>query len=79
MAITFITSIPAVVLYDKVLNDTDFILGAGNETRIQAGALLEILLAIAGIGVAVVMLPILRRKHERSRSATSRRGSWSRR
>ena len=65
MAITFITSIPALLLYDPVLNDTDFILGAGSETQIQVGAFLEVLLAISGIGVAVVMFPILRRQSER--------------
>jgi hypothetical protein len=65
MAITFITSIPAVILYDPVLNDTNYILGAGNQTRVELGALLEVLLMIAGIGVAVVMFPILRRQHER--------------
>jgi hypothetical protein len=66
MAITFITSIPAsLILYNDVLDDTNFILGAGNETRVEFGALLEIFQAIAQIGVAVVMFPILRRKHER--------------
>jgi hypothetical protein len=65
MAATFVTSIPALLLYHDVLNDTDFILGAGNKTRVEIGALLEVLQAVAQIGVAVVMFPILRRKHER--------------
>ena len=66
MAITFITSIPAsLILYDDVLNQTDFILGSGDHTRVEIGAFLEVLQAIAQIGVAVVMFPILRRKHER--------------
>jgi hypothetical protein len=64
MAITFITSIPALILYDPVLNDTNFILGAGSDTRIQLAALLEIVLIISAIGVAVVMFPILRRQSE---------------
>jgi Domain of unknown function (DUF4386) len=65
MAITFITSIPALILYDPVLNDTNFILGTGDEARIELAALLEVLLMISGIGVAVVMFPILRRQSER--------------
>jgi hypothetical protein len=65
MAATFVTSIPALLLYHDVLNHTDFILGSGNETRVEVGALLEILQAVAQIGVAVVMFPIIRRMHER--------------
>jgi hypothetical protein len=66
MAATFLTSIPAtLILYDDVLNQTDFILGSGDHTRVEVGAFLEVLQAIAQIGVAVVMFPILRRKHER--------------
>ena len=34
-AITFIASIPALLLYDPVLNDTRYILGAGSITRIE--------------------------------------------
>jgi hypothetical protein len=61
---TFVFSIPALLLYDPVLNDADYILGAGADTRIAAGALLEILLAIANIATAVVLYRIARRIHE---------------
>jgi hypothetical protein len=61
---TFVFSIPAVLLYDPVLNDTDYILESGFDTRISLGALLEILLAIANIATAVVLFPILRRVNE---------------
>jgi hypothetical protein len=61
---TFVFSIPAVLLYDPVLNDTDFILGSGFARRISLGALLEVLLAIANIATAVVLFPILRRVNE---------------
>jgi hypothetical protein len=63
-AITFIASIPALLLYDPVLNDADYILGAGADTRIELGALLEIITAIANIATAVVLFPILRRVSE---------------
>lgn len=66
MASTFITSIPAaLILYDPILNDAGYILGSGDDTRVTAGALLELLLMIGNIGTAVVMFPILRRHSER--------------
>jgi hypothetical protein len=39
----FVFSIPAALLYDPVLNDADYILGDGADTRISLGAFLEIL------------------------------------
>jgi Domain of unknown function (DUF4386) len=65
MAITFVTSIPALLLYHPVLHDHNYILGAGHDTRIEFAAVLEVFLMISGIGVAVVMFPILRRESER--------------
>lgn len=62
--ITFVTSIPALILYAPVLNHTHYVLGAGADTRIAVGALLEVILAIAGIGTAVTMFPILKRQNE---------------
>ncbi len=64
MASTFVTSIGALVLYDPVLNDTGFVLAAGDVGRVRLGALLEIFLMIGNIGTAVVMFPILRRQSE---------------
>jgi Domain of unknown function (DUF4386) len=61
---TFVFSIPAVLLYDPVLNDTDYIFGDGLDARISFGALLEILLVIANIATAVVFFPILKRVNE---------------
>src|ERR1700757_829733 len=61
--VTFI-SIAALPLYDKVLNNHSFIVGAGGDTRVQLGALAEIITAIAGIGTAVTLYPILRRQSE---------------
>jgi uncharacterized protein DUF4386 len=63
-ALTFVTSIAAVLLYDPVLNDADYILGSGADTRVQLGALCEIFLAITNIGTAVVLWPIARRQSE---------------
>src|ERR1700759_2956741 len=62
--VTFVASIPALFLYSPVLNHAQYVLGAGTDTRIAVGALLEVILAIAGIGTAVTMFPILKRQNE---------------
>jgi hypothetical protein len=62
--ITFITSIPAVILYDPILHDTGYIVGAGADTRVFLGAFLELLLIIANIGTAVALFPVLKRHSE---------------
>ena len=63
-ALTFITSIAGLLLYGPILTDADYILGDGADTRVQLGALSEILLAITNIGTAVVLWPIVRRQSE---------------
>ena len=62
--ITFVTSIPAVLLYRSVVNHANYIVGPGADTRIALGALLEMILIIANVGTAVVLFPILRRQNE---------------
>ena len=63
--ITFVTSIPALALYEPVLrHPVGYIAGAGHDNQILLGALLELLLIIANIGTAVVIVPILRRQNE---------------
>jgi hypothetical protein len=63
--ITFVTSIPALLLYEPALrHPVAFIAGAGNVNRIYFGALLELLLILANIGTAVVIVPIMRRQFE---------------
>ena len=61
---TFVFSIPAVLLYDPILNNADYILGKGLDARISMGVLLEILLAISNIATAVVFFPVLKRVNE---------------
>jgi hypothetical protein len=63
--ITFATSIPALLLYQPVLDDpVGYIAGAGQNTQIVFGVFLELLLIIANIGTAVVIYPIVRRQSE---------------
>jgi hypothetical protein len=63
--VTYVTSIPALLLYESVLRDpVAYIAGAGHDNRIIFGALLELLLIVANIGTAVVIFPIVRRQSE---------------
>jgi hypothetical protein len=62
--ITFITSIPALILFQPVLDDpTGYVANGGSDNRIFFGALLELLLIIANIGTAVVIYPIVKRQN----------------
>ncbi|MBO9532314.1 MAG: DUF4386 domain-containing protein [Solirubrobacteraceae bacterium] len=58
---TFAFSIPGLLLYGPVLNDPDYVLGAGTETQISIGAFLEVMLILCNIGTAVVLYPVARR------------------
>ena len=63
--ITFLTSIPAALLYRPVLDDpVGYIAGAGHDKRILFAAFLELLLIIANIGTAVVIVPIMWRRYK---------------
>src|SRR3954463_7624999 len=63
--ITYVTSIPALLLYEPALrHPVAFIAGEGNVNKIYLGALLELLLVVANIGTAVVIVPIMRRQFE---------------
>ena len=63
--ITFITSIPALALFQPVLDDpAAYIAGGGQDARIYFGVLLELLLILANVGTALVVFPILRRQNE---------------
>src|SRR3954452_7060071 len=63
--ITFVTSIPALALYQPVLDHpVAYIAGGGHDTQILFAALLELLLIIANIGTAIVIFPIVRCQNE---------------
>jgi hypothetical protein len=61
--ITFI-SIPTLALYGPVKNHRDWILGSGSHTGVLVGCVLEVIVALAGIGTAVTLYPVVRRQHE---------------
>ena len=62
--ITFASSIPAVFLLDPVLNDPNYVVGAGADTQVTLGALLDTVNALACIGTAVALYSIVKRQHE---------------
>jgi len=60
--LTFV-SIPTLALYAPV-RDPSFIVGPGPDGGILIGAILEIVVALAGIGTAVALFPVVKRQHE---------------
>ena len=59
--ITHVTSVSAPFLYGPILNHTGYVLGSGADTRVVLGAFLEIILAMANIGTAVALFPVVKR------------------
>ncbi len=53
-----------------MLNNPDFILGAGSDAGVLWGALLEVILGLACIGTAVVLFPVVKKQNGPSRWAS---------
>jgi len=62
--LTFISSIPAVFLLAPVLDNPDFIIGSGNDTSVLLGCLLDLINALACIGTAIALFPVVKRQNE---------------
>lgn len=60
--LTFV-SIPTLALYTNV-KGANYLLDSGSDTAAIIGGILEITIALAGIGTAVVLFPILRKQSE---------------
>jgi len=61
--LTFV-SIPVGFLYSSVLNDPNYIVGSSPDTAVIIGGILEIIVALAGIGTAVALYPVVKRQNE---------------
>jgi hypothetical protein len=61
--ITFV-SIPTLALYGPVKNHRDWILSSGSHTGILWGGFLEVIVALAGVGTAVTLYPVVKRQNE---------------
>jgi hypothetical protein len=62
--ITFVTSIPARLLSGPVRNDPNYILGPGADTQVLFAGFLDVVLALACIGTAVALYPVVKRQNE---------------
>jgi len=56
-------SIPTLALYSQV-KGANYILGAGPDTAAIIGGISEVIVALAGIGTAVVLFPVLKKQNE---------------
>src|SRR5947209_14109686 len=61
--ITFV-SVPTLALYGPVKNHRDWVLGAGSHTGVLVGGFLEVIVALAGIGTAIALYPVVKRQNE---------------
>jgi hypothetical protein len=61
--ITFV-SIPTLALYGPVKNHRDWILGSGGHTAVLVGGFLEVIVALACVGTAVTLYPVVKRQNE---------------
>ena len=61
--ITFI-SIPTLALYGPVKNHRDWVISSGSSTAVLVGGFLEVIVALAGIGTAITLYPVVKRQNE---------------
>jgi Domain of unknown function (DUF4386) len=61
--VTFV-SIPTLALYGPVKTHRDWILSSGGHTGILVGGFLEVIVALAGIGTAITLYPVVKRQNE---------------
>ncbi|MFJ5549417.1 DUF4386 domain-containing protein [Streptomyces sp. NPDC093225] len=62
--VTHVTSIGALVLYEPLLQHAEYVTGRGPDTPVLLGALFEVGLALAIVGTAVTLFPVVRRHGE---------------
>lgn len=63
--VTFV-AIPALIHIGPVLDDPNYIVSDGVDTRVLLGCVLDIVVALTCIGTAVALFPVLRRHNEAS-------------
>jgi hypothetical protein len=62
--LTFVSSIPALILIGPAINDAGFVTSVGNDTRVLWGCLLDSVNAITAIGSAVALYPVVKRQNQ---------------
>jgi Domain of unknown function (DUF4386) len=61
--LTFLTSFPTLALYGPV-SKLNYITGSGSDAGVRLGAVLEVILALAGVGTALALYPIVKRQNQ---------------
>lgn len=61
--LTFLSSIPALILIGPVLNDAGYVTSAGHDTRVLWGCLLDAVNALTAVGSAVAIYPVVKRRN----------------
>lgn len=61
--LTFVSSIPALILLQPILNDAGYVTGAGQDTRVLWGCLLDCMNALTAVGSAVAVYSVVKRQH----------------
>jgi hypothetical protein len=62
--VTHVTSVAALALYGAIRTHSDYVVGAGPDTPALLGAFLEVVLALAVVGTAVTLFPVVKRYNE---------------
>ena len=62
--ITHVTSVAAPFLYGPILNNRSYITDSGSDTYVLLGAFFEVILALANVGTAVALFPVVKRYNE---------------
>src|SRR3954447_901668 len=61
--LTFVTSIPTLPLFAS-LQEPAYVLGPGPDTGALWGVLLNVICALAGVGTAITLFPVVKRQNE---------------
>jgi hypothetical protein len=61
--ITFL-AVATLFVYGPVLKDSAYILSSGSDTGVRWGALVEVIVALAGVGCAITLFPVVKRQNE---------------
>ncbi|QGZ52341.1 DUF4386 family protein [Streptomyces sp. QHH-9511] len=62
--LTEVAAIAGLVLYGPALDGARYVVGPGADSRVQLGALSEMVLLLAVVGTGVTLFPVIRRRHE---------------
>jgi Domain of unknown function (DUF4386) len=59
-----LVSIPTLALYRPVLSQRDWVISSGSHTGVLVGGFLEVIVALASVGTAVTLYPVVKRQNE---------------